>query len=86
MGHASAFTSLEDDAEVVRVAQMIATANGACAKRRAVRTGQSRRHAIATARATERAQLALINEVMRTQGFASNCINAPNGTGKIVGE
>jgi ParB family chromosome partitioning protein len=84
MGHARALLSLPDDAERVRVAQLIAT------RQWSVRDTESHVRKATQAR-SERASappplLAVISEVMRAPGLRVELHQRTNGTGKIVVE
>ncbi len=88
MGHARALLSLEDDAERVRVAQMIATRQWSVREtedhvRAAGNRGTQPRAGRSTAAPP---QLALITEVMRAPGLRVELHQRGNGTGKIVVE
>lgn len=88
MGHARALLSLEDDAERVRVAQMIAARHWSVREtedhvRAAGQTGPQPRTGRSSAAPP---QLALITEVMRTPGLRVELQQRANGTGKIVVE
>jgi len=82
MGHARALLSLEDDAERVRLAQMIAT------RQWSVRETESRvRHATQARKGRASAApplLEVISEVMRAPGMRVELHQRANGTGKIV--
>jgi ParB family chromosome partitioning protein len=82
MGHARALLGLEDDAERVRLAQMIATRQWSVRDteshvRKATQAGTARASAAPP-------QLAVISEVMRTRGMRVELHQRANGTGKIV--
>ena len=87
MGHARALLSLEDDAERVRVAQLIAT------RQWSVRDTESHvRKATQTCNGRSAGdrpgggapQLAIISEVMRSPGMRVELHQRSNGSGKIV--
>jgi ParB family transcriptional regulator, chromosome partitioning protein len=82
MGHARALLGLEDDAERVRLAQLIATRHWS------VRETEAQVRNVTEAR-TEHSRaappvLAVISEVMRTPGMRIELHQRTNGTGKIV--
>jgi ParB family transcriptional regulator, chromosome partitioning protein len=87
MGHARALLSLEDDAERVRIAQMIATRQWSVRETEDhVRTANHSGTPSRAGRASGTPQLALITEVMRTSGLRVELHQRANGTGKIVVE
>jgi ParB family chromosome partitioning protein len=82
MGHARALLGLEDDAERVRLAQLVATRHWSVRETEAhvrnatqLPTGRSR---------TAPPTLAVISEVMRAPGMRVELHQRANGTGKIV--
>jgi ParB family transcriptional regulator, chromosome partitioning protein len=82
MGHARALLSLEDDAERVRLAQMIATRQWSVREtesqvRKATQVGSGRAPAAPPL-------LEVISEVMRAPGMRVELRQRANGTGKIV--
>jgi ParB family chromosome partitioning protein len=82
MGHARALLSLEDDAERVRLAQMIAT------RQWSVRETESHVRKATQARSVRAPAapplLEVISEVMRAPGMRVELHQRANGTGKIV--
>jgi ParB family transcriptional regulator, chromosome partitioning protein len=82
MGHARALLGLEDDAERVRVAQLIATGQWS------VRDTESHVRKAAQSRSGRSAggtpQLAVISEVMRSPGLRVELHQRSDGSGKIV--
>jgi ParB family transcriptional regulator, chromosome partitioning protein len=87
MGHARALLSLEDDAERVRIAQMIATRHWSVRETEDhVRTANHSGTPSRAGRASGTPQLALITQVMRTSGLRVELHQRANGTGKIVVE
>src|SRR5580704_9519879 len=82
MGHARALLSLEDDAERVRLAQMIATRHWSVRETEShVRKATQARGGRAPAAPP---LLEVISEVMRTPGMRVELHQRANGTGKIV--
>jgi ParB family chromosome partitioning protein len=82
MGHARALLGLEDDAERVRVAQLIASGQWSVRDTEThVRKAQSR-----GGRSGAPAALSVISEVMRCEGMRVELHQRGNGSGKIVVE
>jgi ParB family chromosome partitioning protein len=86
MGHARALLGVEDDAERVRLAQLIATRHWSVRDTEAeVRKAQTPSARLPTARSPAAPpMLAVISEVMRTPGMRAELHQRTDGSGKIV--